>query len=62
VDPDRLSCSEGLFERTERLSFALTVEPEEASTPLWQRWRHQMARQVLPPRRLRLNRRQIKQL
>src|SRR5215471_8806932 len=62
VDPDRLSFSEGLFELTEMLSFALTVEPEEAITSLLQRVRHKMARHVLPPRRLRINRGEIKQI
>lgn len=62
LDPDRLSFSEGLFELTEMLSFALTVEPEEATTSLLERLRHKMARHVLPPRRLRINRREIKQI
>jgi hypothetical protein len=62
LDPDRLSFSEGLFELTEMLSFALTVEPEEAITPLLKRLRQKMARHVLPPRRLRINRREIKQI
>ena len=62
MDPDRLSFSEGLFELTEMLSFALTVEPEEAITSLLQRVRHKMARHVLPPRRLRINRGEIKQI
>ena len=62
LDPDRLSFSEGLFALTEMLSFALTVEPEEAITPLLKRLRHKMARFVLPPRRLRINRREIKQI
>jgi len=62
LDPDRLSFSEGLFELTEMLSFALTVEPEEAAMRLPARVRHKMARHVLPPRRLRINRREIKQI
>ncbi len=62
VDPDRLSFSEGLFELTEMLSLALTVEPEEATVSLLARLRHKMARHVLPPRRLRINRREIKQI
>ncbi len=57
LDPDRLSFSEGLFELTEMLSFALTVEPKEAIMPLLKRLRHKMARHVLPMRRLRINRR-----
>jgi hypothetical protein len=62
VDPDRLSFSEGLFELTEMLSCALIVEPQEAITPLVKRLRHKMAGHVLPPRRLRINRREIKQI
>ena len=62
LDPDRLSFSEGLFELTEMLSFALTVEPKEAIMPLLKRLRHKMARHVLPMRRLRINRREIKQI
>lgn len=62
LDPDRLSFSEGLFELTEMLSFALIVEPVEAIVPLLKRLRHKMARHVLPARRLRINRREIKQI
>jgi DDE family transposase/transposase IS4-like protein len=62
LDPDRLSFSEGLFELTEMLSFALTVESEESTAPLLKRLRHKMARHVLPTRRLRINRREIKQI
>jgi Transposase DDE domain len=62
LDPDRLSFSEGLFELTEMLSLALTLEPEQAMAPLLVRLRHKMAQHVLPPRRLRINRREIKQI
>ena len=63
LDPDRLSFSEGLFELTEMLSFALTVEPgEEQTMHLLKRLRHKLAAHVLPPRRLRINRREIKQI
>jgi DDE family transposase/transposase IS4-like protein len=62
LDPDRLSFSEGLFELTEMLALALTVEPDEAIVPLLKRLRHKMARHVLPTRRLRINRREIKQI
>lgn len=62
VDPDRLSFTEGLFELTEMLSFALTLEPEEAGGRLLARLRSKLARQVLPARRLRINRREIKQI
>jgi Transposase DDE domain/Insertion element 4 transposase N-terminal len=62
LDPDRLSFTEGLFELTEMISLALTLEPEEASEPLLKRLRHKMARHVLPARRLRINRREVKQI
>ena len=62
LDPDRLSFSEGLFELTEMLSLALTLESEEATVRLLPRLRYKMARHVLPPRRLRINRREIKQI
>ena len=62
LDPDRLSFTEGLFELTEMISLALTMEPEEATEPLLKRLRHKMAQHVLPTRRLRINRREIKQI
>ena len=62
LDPDRLSFSEGLFEVSEMISLALTLEPEEASEPLLKRLRHKMAQHVLPARRLRINRREVKQI
>ena len=63
VDPDRLSFTEGLFELTEMLSLALTIEPEHQHVErLQMRLRHKLAYHVLPPRRLRINRREIKQI
>ena len=62
LDPDRLSFSEGLFELTETISLALTVEPEQATERLLKRLRHKMAQHVLPVRRLRINRREVKQV
>jgi Transposase DDE domain/Insertion element 4 transposase N-terminal len=62
LDLDRLRFTEGLFELTEMISLALTLEPEEASEPLLKRLRHKMARHVLPARRLRINRREVKQI
>ena len=62
LDPDRLSFSESLFELTEMLSLALTVEGDETARRLLPRLRYKMARHVLPPRRLRINRREIKQI
>jgi hypothetical protein len=61
VDPDRLSFSEGLFVLTELLDLSLLLEPE-ASEPLLGRLHTRMARQLLPPRRLRINRRELKQI
>jgi hypothetical protein len=58
LNPDRLSFTEGLFELTEMISLALTLEPEEATVPRLVRLRHKMAVHVLPPRRLRINRRE----
>jgi hypothetical protein len=62
LDPDRLSFTEGLFALTETISLALTVEPEEATERLRKRLRHKMAQHVLPVRRLRINRREVKQV
>jgi hypothetical protein len=62
LDPDRLSFTEGLFQLTEMIDLALTLEPEEATEPLLKRLRHKMACKVLPPRRLRVNRREVKQI
>ena len=62
LDPDRLSFTEGLFELTEMIDLALTLEPEEATARLLTRLRHKMAQHVLPVRRLRLNRREVKQV
>ena len=62
LDPDRLSFTEGLFELTEMIDLALTLEPEEATEPLRARLRHKMAQHVLPARRLRINRREVKQI
>jgi hypothetical protein len=61
LDPDRLSFTDGLFVLTELLDLALILEPE-ATELLLRRLREQMARQVLPPRHLRVNRREVKQV
>ena len=60
LDPDRLSFTEGLFELTEMISLALLLEPGEATMPLVARVRQKMAQHLLPQRRLRINRREIK--
>lgn len=62
LDPDRLSFTEGLFELTEMIDLALTLEPEEATERLLTRLQHKMAQHVLPARRLRINRREVKQV
>lgn len=62
LDPDRLSFTEGLFELTEMLSLALILEPAAATEPLLERLRHKLAQHVLPARRLRINRREVKQI
>jgi hypothetical protein len=63
LDPDRLSFTEGLFHLTEMIDLTLTLEPEEEATELLlKRLRHKMRRTLLPVRRLRINRREIKQI
>src|SRR5438270_8019641 len=62
LDPDRLSFTDGLFQLTEMIDLALTLEPEEATAPLLARLRHKMAQHVLPARRLRIPRREVKQV
>jgi Transposase DDE domain/Insertion element 4 transposase N-terminal len=62
LDPDRLSFTEGLFVLTETLDLALLLEPEGTTEPLLRRVRQQMVRQLLPVRRLRVNRREVKQV
>ncbi len=62
VDPDRLSLTDGLFELTEMLTLALTLASEQYAGRLQTRLRRKLARHVLPPRRLRINRREIKQI
>ena len=62
LDPDRLSFTAGVFVLTEMLDLALILEPEEASKPLLERLRQKMAQHVLPARRLRINRREVKQV
>ncbi|MFL5663283.1 MAG: hypothetical protein ACJ8BW_18365, partial [Ktedonobacteraceae bacterium] len=62
VDPDRLSFTDGLFHLVEMIDLALILEPEGASEPLLGRLRHQLRRHLFPVRRLRINRREIKQI
>lgn len=61
LDPDRLSFTEGLFHLVEMISFTLPLEPEAAT---WgrQRLSKRMCQHLLPVRRLRINRREVKQI
>lgn len=61
-DPDRLSFTEGLFFLVEAIELSSILEPGEATEPLLARMREKMAREVLPERRLRINRRELKQI
>jgi len=61
LDPDRLSFTQGMFVLTEMLDLALLLEAE-ATEPLLGRMRATMACHVLPERRLRVNRREVKQV
>ena len=62
LDPDRLSFTEAVFQLCEAVSDE-RGEPEPAPQP-WrtQRLLQRLRRQVLPQRRLRLNRRELKQI
>jgi hypothetical protein len=62
LDPDRLSFTQGLFHLTEMIDLALTLEPKGATEPLLKRLRYKMVSDVLPMRRLRVNRREVKQV
>lgn len=61
LDPDRLSLTESLFHVTEMLSLTLCFE---ATAGEWARERlhRRILQTILPPRHLRINRREIKQL
>ena len=62
LDSDRLSFTDGLFVLTEMLDLALILEPEQATEPLLRRLHERMRQHLLPERRLRVNRRELKQL
>jgi hypothetical protein len=61
VDPDRLSFTTGMFQLVEMIAFSLTVE-QDASPQLVRRLCFHISRELLPPRLLRINRREIKQV
>ena len=62
LDPDRLSFTAGLFQVTEMMDLAHTLEPEEALPRLKHHLLRLLRRDLLPERRLRINRREIKQI
>jgi hypothetical protein len=62
LDPDRLSFTAGVFVLCETLDLALILEPEEATAPLLVGLRQHMRHPLLPERRLRINRREVKQV
>ena len=62
LDPDRLSFSEGLFQLAEVLDLALILEPEQSIEPLLRHLSHIIGLTVLPVRRVRINRREVKQI
>jgi hypothetical protein len=61
VDPDRVSFTRGMFQLVEMISFTLTLEPESAAQSV-KRLSHHITRELLPPRLLRVNRREVKQI
>ena len=61
VDPDRVSFTRGLFQLVEMISFSLTLQ-QDAVAQLVQRLSRHIVRELLPPRLLRVNRREIKQI
>jgi hypothetical protein len=61
LDPDRLSFTEGLFELCEMIDLTLILEPEAACSLLLRLY-EKLARKILPPRQLRINRREVKQV
>jgi hypothetical protein len=61
LDPDRLSFSEGIFQVCEMLDLALILSPETAPTLLGRLYA-KLTHTLLPERRLRINRREVKQV
>src|SRR2546428_6256561 len=61
IDPDRLSFTEGMFQLGEMIPFAQLMQPQ-ASQSLYKRLERKIAQKVLPPRLLRVTRREVKQV
>lgn len=60
-DPDRLSFTQGLFHLTEMMDLALVLDPQ-AVPGLLSRLYERLTHLLLPQRRLRINRREVKQI
>src|SRR5437763_8923630 len=61
VDPDRLSFTEAVFQISEAIDDAMVFAPEHREQ-IVQRLHRCLGRTLLPERRLRINRREIKQV
>ena len=61
VDPDRLSFTEGMFQLCETIPFAQIMQVQDAE-PIRRRLQRDISAVILPPRLLRVNRREVKQV
>ncbi|HEX3639919.1 MAG TPA: IS4 family transposase [Ktedonobacteraceae bacterium] len=61
VDPDRLSFTEGMFQLCETIPFAQIMQAQDAE-PIRKRLQRDISAVLLPPRLLRVNRREVKQV
>jgi hypothetical protein len=61
IDPDRLSFTEGMFQLCEMMPTAQIMEPGDGER-LRKRLQRKIRQVVLPPRLLRVNRREVKQV
>lgn len=61
VDPDRLSFTEGMFQLCEMIPLAQIMQPQDTE-PLRKRLQRKIRQVILPPRLLRVNRREVKQV
>src|SRR5258708_12755718 len=60
VDPDRLSFTESMFQLCETIPFAQIMHVQDAE-PIRRRLQRDISAVILPPRLLRVNRREVKQ-
>jgi hypothetical protein len=61
IDPDRLSFTEGMFQLCETIPFAQIMQAQDAE-PIRRRLQRDISAVILPPRLLRVNRREVKQV